>query len=289
MLPDSIQGAKFLNEKEKRCCLQRVVISGTGKTHSKIYWNQVVECLLDPKSLLCFSISLLTQIPNSGVQNFGNLVLKGFGFTALQSTLVMSPASVITFLFIIITGWAAGHYKDIATYLVILCICFPVAGSAIIYANPSKGVKLFAYYLISTGPAALPLVLSIVGVNYKGSTKKMTMTSLMFLAYCAGNIAGPHFFKAHEAPKYQTAFRTILICYALAIVVTILLRITLIIQNRRRDQAEGRAFIQTGDFDLDKRNASVTTAPVPVPDGHMSDSDEDELTDLNTPGFRYKM
>ncbi|KAI5286137.1 hypothetical protein KEM54_000033 [Ascosphaera aggregata] len=285
LLPDTVEDAKFLNEAEKQCCLSRVVIAGTGKTHNKFYWSQAMECIKDPKTFLCFSISLLTQIPNSGTQNFGNLVLKGFGFTSLQTTLVITPSSVITFSTILVTGWAAGHYKNIATYLIICCIIFPVVGSAIIYADPSKGVKLFAYYLLSTGPAGLPLVLSIVGVNYKGSTKKMTMTAIMFLAYCAGNISGPHFFKPSEAPHYPTAFRAILICYSFAIVVTVLLRVTIILQNRRRDKIEGTAILQTGDYVIDKQNAGLSERPVAAV---ASDSD-DELTDLNTPGFRYRM
>ncbi|KAI5294108.1 hypothetical protein KEM52_004691 [Ascosphaera acerosa] len=291
MLPNTIESARFLTEEERQCCLQRVVIAGTGKTRTKMCWPQVLECLKEPKTYLCFSISLLTQIPNSGVQNFGNLVLKGFGFTSLQTTLVITPASVITFVFILATGWASGHYKNIATYLVILVICFPVCGSAIIYADASKGVKLFAYYLLSTGPAALPIVLSLVGVNYKGSTKKMTMTAIMFLAYCTGNIAGPHFFIASEAPHYETAFRTILVCYVLAIGVTLLLRLTVILQNRRRDKVEGDCVLQTGDFETDQRHAKELG--VPPEDGAVAggqDSDDDEeLTDLNTPGFRYRM
>ncbi|KAI5292100.1 hypothetical protein KEM55_008084, partial [Ascosphaera atra] len=285
MLPNTIRSAKFLDEREKRCCEQRVIISGTGKTNNRFVWKQAIECLMDVKTFGYFSISLLTQIPNSGVQNFGNLVLKGFGFTSLQTTLVITPASVITFLTIMGTGYLSGHHKNIATYIIVVLMAFPVAGSAIIYANPSKGVKLFAYYLLSTGPAVLPLVLSLVGVNYKGSTKKMTMTAIMFLAYCAGNIAGPHFFKSNDAPHYPTAFRAILVCYSLAMVIAVLLRFYVMWQNRRRDRVEGQSD-RTGDYVRDKAATKVNSQEVPVDDGL---SDGEDLTDLQTPGFRYRM
>ena len=49
-------------------------------------------------------------------------------------------------------------------------------------------MQLFGYYLISFGPGALPLAMSVMNTNYRGMTKKMTMTALMFVAYCTGNM-----------------------------------------------------------------------------------------------------
>lgn len=224
-LPDSIATARFLSPEEKQCAEQRVILRGTGKTKHTWKSAQMLECFMDPKTFFFLAISLLTQIPNGGTQNFGNLVLKGFGFTSLETTLVTLPASVISILCIVSTGRAAGHWSNITLFLICAVVLCPVAGSAIIYSSgPYQGVKLFAYYLLSTGPSALPLSLSLISVNYKGSTKKMTMTAVLFLAYCAGkhlvtcidldvvdqmlgNIAGPQFFKSSEEPQYPTAFK----------------------------------------------------------------------------------
>lgn len=123
-------------------------------------------------------------------------------------------------------------------------------------------MKLFGYYLLSPGTAVLPLAMSLVGVNYKGSTKKMTMTAILFLAYCAGNIAGPQFFKEDEAPKYQTAFRAIMVCYCLVLGIVGLLRVYLVWENRRKEKTEGELIEVEG---------------------------EEELTDRNMPRFRYWM
>ena len=269
MLPDSIASAKFLSAEEKECAEQRVILAGTGK--AKTTWRpaQTLECLMDPKTFFFFAISLLTQIPNGGTQNFGNLVLKGFGFTSLQSTLITLPSSFISFFCIILTGRAAGKWSNISLFLICGVVLCPVAGSAIIYASgPSQGVKLFGYYLLSTGPSALPLSLSLVGVNYKGSTKKMSMTAILFLAYCAGNISGPQFFKDSEEPHYPTAFRAIMICYALVLVMAMGLRFYLTLENKRRDQKEGIQSVQDVVEGMDEG---------------------EERTDWNTPGFRYRM
>ncbi|KAE9407903.1 MFS general substrate transporter [Gymnopus androsaceus JB14] len=238
IIPDSIESSTFLNEEEKKHVLNKIAQAGTGKTTratSAWKFEQVIECLIDPKTWFFFGISLCTQIPNSGTQNFANLVLEGFGFTSLQTTLVGIPSSFIAFFTILLTGWLAGKYANLSCYLIALVVLPPVAGSALIYSTSvSNGVKLFAYYLLATGPGALPLAMSLMTTNYMGVTKKMTVTAVLFLAYCTGNIAGPQFFKTSEAPTYPTAFRTIMICYALVVVESLGLRFYLSWLNERR-------------------------------------------------------
>jgi hypothetical protein len=48
-----------------------------------------------------------------------------------------------------------------------------------------------------------PLMLSLISSNVAGFTKKATVNAVFFIGYCAGNIAGPQFFVAAEAPNYQ--------------------------------------------------------------------------------------
>ncbi|KAJ3814367.1 MFS general substrate transporter [Lentinula aff. lateritia] len=237
-LPDSVESSRILDEEGKKHVLAKVSQAGTGRTNRMTStWKseQVVECLIDPKTWAFFGISVCTQIPNSGTQNFGNLVLEGFGFTSLETTLVGIPSSFISFFTILMTGWFAGKYSNITCYLIVLVVLAPVVGSALIYSTKvNNGVKLFAYYLLATGPGALPLSMSLMTTNYKGVTKKMTMTAILFLAYCTGNIAGPQFFKTSEAPTYSTAFRSILICYALVIAEALGLRLYLSWMNEKR-------------------------------------------------------
>ncbi|KAJ9192714.1 hypothetical protein DTO021D3_9059 [Paecilomyces variotii] len=273
-LPDSIMSAKFLTEEQRKVAEGRVQAAGTGKGKSSWKTSQITECLLDPKTFFFVGISLLAQIPNGGTQNFGNLVLKGFGFTSLQTTLVTLPASVISFTVILITGRLSSEFQNVTTYLLIIIVIFPVIGSAIIYTNVSKGLNLFAYYLLSTGPGALPLSMSLVGVNYKGSTKKLTMSALLFIAYCTGNICGPLFFKSSEAPHYHTAFRAIIICYSFVIILALGLRVYLVLVNRWRDEIESN----------EGRNTETELLI-----GDEQADNKDDVTDLRARGFRYRM
>jgi hypothetical protein len=295
-LPDSIEKAKFLTEEERKYAADRVVIAGTGRTDN-VGWklDQALECLMDPKTWLIFSMSLLTQIPNGGTQNFGNLVLKSFGFTSLQSTLLAIPASVISAGTIAGTGWIAGRYRQLNCILVICVVTPAIVGSSLIYVRPrtSSGVQLFGYFLLSTGPGTIPLLLSLVGSNYKGVTKKMTMTALLFIAYCAGNIAGPQFFRTADAPHYNMAFRAILVCYSLVVGFAVLLRFYLQLVNSKRERDEGvkgsagAGGVVAGGKMVDEANQRDLGAR--IEEIELRAEDYDDVTDWKTFGFRYRL
>ncbi|KAJ6014994.1 hypothetical protein N7540_009585 [Penicillium herquei] len=296
LLPDSIPKAKFLTEEERQFATNRILVAGTGTTEKTIWkWDQVVECLIDPKTWLIFALELLTQIPNGGTQNFANLVIESFGFTNLESTLVNIPYSLITVTAIAASGWLAGRYRELNCLLIIAVVLPCVIGSAIIYsrAHVVHGVQLFGYFLLSTGSAAMPLAMSLVQANYRGVTKKMTVTALLFLAYCAGNIAGPQFFLSSEAPTYGTAFRTIMICYALTIVFALALRFYLQWLNEKRVQEEGfqgsagNAGAVGGGKVLDVDDSSKNVVDM-VNQVRLVSNDYEDITDWKTPGFRYR-
>lgn len=295
VLPNSISDAKFLTEEERQFARDRVVIAGTGQTEKTVFrWDQFIECLIDPKTWLLFSITLCAQIPNGGTQNFGNLVIKSFGFSSLDSTLIQIPPGVIVALTIAGTGYIAGRFRSLHCLMIIAVVLPPIAGSALIYSRShvSKGVQLFGYMLLSTGPAPVPLVMSMIQANFKGVTKKMTMTAILFFAYCAGNIAGPQLFKSTEAPTYDSAFRAIMICYSLVVGLCLALRIYLQWVNTRRQREEGiqgsaaTSGVVAGGKMVDIDHTDNITGV--VQGVALRVEDYDDVTDWKTIGFRYR-
>ncbi|RDW56661.1 hypothetical protein BP6252_14074 [Coleophoma cylindrospora] len=245
ILPDTIESCTFLTEDEKSFAQSRVRLHGTGNldplVNGTVNWAQVREALMDPKTWFFFASYFLTQISNGGLQNFGNLVVDGFGFSSLDTVLFGIPASFIAGVTIWGSGIIAGRFKNITTYLIAAVLVPPVIGGAIIYTQNGRGVRLFGYYLLQTAYASNPLALSLVATNFKGATKKMTVTAVLFIGYCAGNISGPHFFITKEAPRYATGFRAVFSTFALAIVITLLLRTYLVWKNLKSAQEPANA------------------------------------------------
>jgi hypothetical protein len=76
---------------------------------------------------------------------------------------------------------------------------------------------------------------------------------------------------------YPTAFKAILICYGLVVIVAMVLRLYLIFANKSRDRQEGAAA------------AAETLEQTPPEKRQLTAEDYEDITDLNTPGFRYRM
>jgi hypothetical protein len=297
LLPDNISQAKFLTPEERQIAKNRVVIAGTGSTENSSWrWDQVVECLMDPKSWLIFCITLLTQIPNGGTQGFSNIIIQSFNFTSLQSTLINIPYSLITAGVIAGTGHLSGRFRKLNCLLIVAVVTPCVIGAAIIYrrSSVSHGVQLFAYFLLSTGPAAMPLAMSLVQSNFRGVTKKLTITAMQFIAYCAGNIAGPQLFRQTEAPGYGSAFQAIMICYALAIALALTLRFYLQWLNAKRTREEGfegsagaaGAAVADGKVPTQLTGREVAEAATEV---QLRAEDYEDVTDWKVVGFRYRL
>ncbi|TDZ35519.1 putative transporter [Colletotrichum spinosum] len=296
-LPDTISTARFLNAQERQYAGDRVVVAGTGRTEKTRWrWDQVRECLVDPKTWFIFALELIAQIPNGGTQNFANLVIKSFGFTSLQSTLINIPYSLLSAGVIAGTGYLAGRFRKMNCILIALIVLPCITGAAVIYSREhvSSGVQLFAYFLLAPGPAAMPLAMSLVQANYRGVTKKMTMSAMLFLAYCAGNIAGPQFFKASEEPHYNTAFRTIMICYSLVVVLALGLRFYLQWLNAKRTREEGfegsaGGAGAVGGGKVMQGDGDANDVADMVDQVELRPEDYEDVTDWKTAGFRYRL
>lgn len=57
-------------------------------------------------------------------------------------------------------------------------------------------------------------LLSLIGTNVAGYTKKTTVAAMYLIGYCAGYIIGPQMFRAEDAPVYRSAEIAMLCCWA---------------------------------------------------------------------------
>lgn len=67
-------------------------------------------------------------------------------------------------------------------------------------------------------------------------TKKSIVSSMVFAAYCAGNIAGPQFIYKHEAPRYQSGAYAMLGGYIAKLAAHALLWVVMAASNKKRDR-----------------------------------------------------
>ncbi|KAB8211052.1 major facilitator superfamily domain-containing protein [Aspergillus parasiticus] len=250
-MPDSPLTARFLSQSERADAEERVKVNQTTIKHDRIQWHQVWEALADYKIYILFLFQVANNIPNGGLTMFSAIVVKGFGFSTLQTYLLAIPTGAVHAFF------ALGSF----------------IGSIIVYVCESTGVRLFGLYLFVAYAAGIPMTLSMVSSNVAGFTKKATVSAMMFIAYCTGNIVGPFLFFGSEAPVYKSGFIAMMVCLAAATVLILALGLSWRMENARRDRVYGPATLPPTN---NPKEPAQGTAGA-----------REDLTDVQNTAFRY--
>lgn len=129
LTPDSPERAKFLNERERSIVIAQVSKNNMGIKDSHFKTYQMREAILDiPGVWLMGLVGLACGVINGGTSNFQSSLIKGFGFSGLNATLLQLPTGAIEFACVFATGLASLWLKNTrALFMVLLCIP-PLAG-----------------------------------------------------------------------------------------------------------------------------------------------------------------
>ncbi|RSM15848.1 hypothetical protein CDV31_004790 [Fusarium ambrosium] len=267
-LPDSILTAKQFTLEERALLIGRGRLARTGILNQKIKWYQIREAFIDPQVWLLFLFMLLNEVINGGIANFGKLIIKGVVHDPLQTVALGIPQGAFQVFYILSGTYLASRIKNWRTIIMMIYLLPTVVGTCLMW-KLDRGHKvgvLFSYYIVGAFVTSLVLAMQMPATNLGGYTKRITASAMVFIAYCAGNVIGPHAFLGREAPQYQTGCITILCCSVGQVLVAIALRLLLISRNKRRDAA----MAAIGEVDTD---AAATEGA--------------DITDFENPHFRY--
>ncbi|KAK0384682.1 hypothetical protein NLU13_1334 [Sarocladium strictum] len=265
-LPDNILRAKGFSLEEKALLIARARLAKTGVLNRTIKWDQVWECICDPQIWLLTLFVLVNEVINGGVSNFGSLIIKGLvNNNALLSVALGIPQGAFQCFWILSGTWLASRFQNMRTVIMAAYNIPTILGLCLIWQLDRKTQKiglLFGYYMVTAYVTSLVLALQMPSTNLGGYTKRVTGTAIVFAAYCAGNVIGPHAFLPREAPVYQTGVIVMLACGVAQVVIAGMLRYLLILRNKKRDQAAANSIQQPEDTSAD-------------------------VTDFHNPHFRY--
>ncbi|KAK5151718.1 hypothetical protein LTR16_004164 [Cryomyces antarcticus] len=274
MLPDSPVTAKGLSLREKKIAVARKREGQTGIESKHLKGYQVLEAFTDPKVYLFFLLGTVGNIPNGGISNFGTLIIKGFGFSTLVTTLMQIPYGAIIALSILscvfLNDYFARKGANTRCWFILLYLIPNICGAFGLRFVPAhaRAGRLICYYLTGPYNAAFVMILSLTTANTAGHTKKVVTNAVLFLGYCTGNIAGPFFYKTAQAPGYSLGIWSMIVSHLIEVCVVLALRFLLSRENHRRDALQAA---QEGG--LEGRDLDATAFG--------------DMTDKENPNFRY--
>lgn len=291
-LPNDILSAPFFSEHEKAQAIERLRANQTGTGSREFKWDQVTELLVEPKTWLFISMTLLLNIGTQVSGVFGPLILAGIGFDKYTTTLLNMPFGVIQFFAILFGSWAALRFRFKS--LVLASMMVPVtAGVALLYFLPRKkggeAPLMASFYLLSFMFAGNPLIVSWIVGNTAGTTKKSVIMSLYNAGSAAGNIIGPLLFKSKDAPSYHPGLRAVLGIFVALVAVVFLQLANLVglnkVQQKRRVANGKMAIIH--DHSMEDRYVPFEEGNEEEDGAKLGDAAFLDLTDRRNDEFTY--
>lgn len=150
-LPDNIMTAKSFTIEEKALLIARSAKNRTGVYNRKIKLSQVWEALLDPQIWILFLYTLLNEIINGGVANFGKLIVKDVaGGDSLKTTLYGIPQGFAQVFWVFTGPYLASRLPNARTYVMALYLCPTIIGTSLIWRLPRSNLagNLAGYYMV---------------------------------------------------------------------------------------------------------------------------------------------
>ncbi|KAI1770287.1 MFS general substrate transporter [Hypoxylon cercidicola] len=273
-VPDGPASVRWLNEHEKVIAVQRVIENKTGTKSRRFSKDQVIEAVTDPAVVVLGLISFVNAIASGGLA-FGSLIIQGFGFTPLQTTLLNLPLSTVQVVSQLGLGYLITRISNSRLHIASVAMLPPIVGTVLINQLhvTSRWGRLVGVWLLGSYPVGFMVILGLLSTNIAGSTKRSVASGWVFVCYCVGQIAGPQFFKSTEAPAYHNGIVAMLCGFILNLVLNQVLRFIYVLENKRRDKTlEGKFAEELAEM---KRESELQGF--------------EDVTDKNNAMFRYAL
>lgn len=185
--PDPVR-AKGFTDRERYIAVARLRSNNAGvrNTHFKKY--QLFEALTDTRFWLMFVSAMLCVIANGPVSTFIPIIIHSFGFSTLNSLLLIMPAGAIAGIIQILAPLAAFKIPRARTYIFVVCELLVICASLLLLLLPrgAKAGLLIGAYFLSFFGAGFAVQMGIQIANTAGYTKRSITSSGIFVGYCLG-------------------------------------------------------------------------------------------------------
>ena len=104
---------------------------------------------------------------------FSSILIKGFGFSTLNTLLVQVIAFAFQGVFILLSSCGSTYLKNSRTYFIMANLTISIAGSAMVRELDAhhRWARFFGYCINMAFTANMPIILSMVASNVAGFTK----------------------------------------------------------------------------------------------------------------------
>jgi hypothetical protein len=128
------------------------------------------------------------MIANGPISAFIPIIISGFGFSQLNSLLLLCPAGAYSGTMMLIASFLAFKFKNIRTYIIFVAQMGTVLSCLLLWKLPieAKGGLLFATFILPSLGAGYAVLMGLGVANTAGYTKRSIASSGIYIGYCLG-------------------------------------------------------------------------------------------------------
>lgn len=174
------------------------------------------------------------------VTTYSATLIKSLGFSSQNAALLNMPSGIVSIFFILLVGFGIGRMSHRWAWIA-MCSVPGIIGGGLMSFLPSKNTAglLIGIYLVNAIVAPLPIIYHWTAANCAGQTKRAFASAAVAGSFSIGNIIGPQTFQARDAPNYYPAKIAVLATQAAAALVTVVLYLYYVFENKRRGAGKG--------------------------------------------------
>ncbi|KFY99394.1 hypothetical protein V500_01380 [Pseudogymnoascus sp. VKM F-4518 (FW-2643)] len=242
-LPASGATAKFLSEEERKLAHYRLQVDSSSIVDQEFNIREALEIFNHPTTWVILSIEMCLGVPLQGVILYLPIIVKRLGYNTVKTNLYTVAPNITGAAMLLLLGFLS-DFTHLRFPFVALGFLLTLTGF-IIYAcvnvTSQLQVAYYACFMMTWGTSAPSVLLDTwYNNNIANENKRVMLTSVAVPVANVMGLVASNIFQAKDAPKYFPALITTAIFGAVGFIITILLGLWMIYDNKRRDRAEGK-------------------------------------------------
>lgn len=175
LFPDSPASAHFLTKQERAQSIMRIASNHSGIEQKRFKKSQFIEALRDPKTWLFF-LHAGSQETANGLTNQYSLIIKSFGFSTLETTLLGCINGLTALASLGVAAVVLAKTRNARAWLSAAAYILPIASCILLITLPwsNRAGLLAAIYIRAPEGVAYSVVMIWAANCSAGHTKKTT-------------------------------------------------------------------------------------------------------------------
>lgn len=227
---------RFLTEQECDRVLSRLRTDVGLDINEQFSWNQVRAAFSDWK-IYIFALAFISMsVPLFSLSLVSPTIIQNLGFATFQAQLLTTPPYALAFITTMVTAYFSDRYAQRSIFI-LFWLMISISGFILLIAVDNIKVKYFALFLSTAGISpCIATCITFLSCNISPQTKRATALAFMISIGSLGGIISGQIYRTQDAPQFILGHAINLGFCTLSLLATVIIFISLHMENRRRDR-----------------------------------------------------